>query len=326
MDSSYTYDKHSERYFITKCASIKALRQCVDTGIWACRERVNPPQPHEVLSSAFRQSAVILIFSVNNCHGWHGYSRMITETKLATKAKVPKDLANKANIQKDLASKTNIPKDLTCMHCQYSEKGTFLFGEESNTSTITVRCDAYKSLEKEKAGSETFNALTEDFEICRCGSRISLFDVTEKIVARSAEEKYGGSQSAYETWHYFNIKWEKQFIEKFGEACVSFVATKDTQLPDGSLLNKSRNWQELPADTGMNICRLIDEQWENLEVHRKNLEAVQVAARQSPFLGKDIVSGSDNDSAHYWKLVIEKVEQKLGKVHLACPFGSQRYV
>ena len=65
------------QYFIAKVASIPALQRCAETSLWACRDRLNPPHPRTVLSEAFKKSTVILIFSVNNCHGWHGYAEMV---------------------------------------------------------------------------------------------------------------------------------------------------------------------------------------------------------------------------------------------------------
>ena len=64
-------------YFIAKVASVHDLQRCSETNIWACRDRLNPPHPRTVLSAALEKSTVILIFSVNNCHGWHGYAEML---------------------------------------------------------------------------------------------------------------------------------------------------------------------------------------------------------------------------------------------------------
>lgn len=60
-------------YFVVKCTSIKHLQICIDSGVWAFRMRLNPPQPSELLETAHRKGRVILIFSVNNQHGWHGF-------------------------------------------------------------------------------------------------------------------------------------------------------------------------------------------------------------------------------------------------------------
>ncbi|XP_052064767.1 uncharacterized protein LOC127704668 [Mytilus californianus] len=75
--------KDKIRYFIAKCANIKSLQTCINNSRWACRDRVTSPiQPREILSSAFQTSIVIIIFSVNNCHGWHGYVTMQSEPKI----------------------------------------------------------------------------------------------------------------------------------------------------------------------------------------------------------------------------------------------------
>ena len=76
------------RYFVAKVASIPALQRCAETNMWACRDRLNPPHPRTVLSSALEKFRVILIFSVNNCHGWHGYAEMIGPPKLNEEQKL----------------------------------------------------------------------------------------------------------------------------------------------------------------------------------------------------------------------------------------------
>ena len=69
-----------KKYFIAKCHNLQALKTCQHTNVWACRDRTLPPQPKELLMQAFMScDEVILVFSVNNCHGWHGYASMLTE-------------------------------------------------------------------------------------------------------------------------------------------------------------------------------------------------------------------------------------------------------
>ena len=71
-------EKQRGRYFVAKVATIQDFRRCSETNKWACRDRSSPPQPAEILKEAFTQGPVILVFSVNNCHGWHGYAEMIS--------------------------------------------------------------------------------------------------------------------------------------------------------------------------------------------------------------------------------------------------------
>lgn len=66
------------QYFVVKCANFPSLKTCIRSEKWACKDRVNPPHPREVLTRALENGKVVLIFSVNNCHGWHGYAEMLT--------------------------------------------------------------------------------------------------------------------------------------------------------------------------------------------------------------------------------------------------------
>ena len=71
-------------YFIAKCGSVDSLRRCVKTCKWASRVRSIGLQPHLVLTEALSKGQVILIFSVNNCHGWHGYCYMKSQPKASS--------------------------------------------------------------------------------------------------------------------------------------------------------------------------------------------------------------------------------------------------
>lgn len=74
------------RYFVAKCDNIDRLEAASRTCIWACCDRKTNPQPRDVLHSAMLDGDVILVFSVNNCHGWHGYAQMITSPNGSTSA------------------------------------------------------------------------------------------------------------------------------------------------------------------------------------------------------------------------------------------------
>jgi len=65
-------------YFVAKCKHISNLYEAMRTCVWACARRLHPPQPCQVLSEAFASGRAVLVFSVNNSHGWHGYAKMIT--------------------------------------------------------------------------------------------------------------------------------------------------------------------------------------------------------------------------------------------------------
>ncbi|XP_064635683.1 uncharacterized protein LOC135492900 [Lineus longissimus] len=66
-----------KKYFVAKCATLESLKMALETGMWACGDRKMPPQPSVYLDAAFKDcDEVILLFSVNNQHGWHGYAAM----------------------------------------------------------------------------------------------------------------------------------------------------------------------------------------------------------------------------------------------------------
>ena len=66
------------RYFISKCMNFTSLRTAKNTSKWACSDRKVGPQPKDFLSEALKQQPVVLVYSVNNCRGWHGYASMLT--------------------------------------------------------------------------------------------------------------------------------------------------------------------------------------------------------------------------------------------------------
>ena len=69
-------------YFVVKCNTIDDLETCIKTGRWACRKRLQPPHPRDLLCEAHRKGRVILIFSVTKNHGWHGYCDSELQTSI----------------------------------------------------------------------------------------------------------------------------------------------------------------------------------------------------------------------------------------------------
>lgn len=226
------------RYFVVKCASVDALRRCVNAGKWACRERNNPPQPHEFLTTAFKQGPVTFLFSVNNCHGWHGFCHMITPP-------------------------------------------------------IKYSCDD-EYHDKENDGHSR-HAYSPD------------------------------KSQPTDIWHHFTVKWQTQLITEFGERCLPSLDTQDFLLPDGTPLNKARGWHEMSADVGNHICHLLDKYHADLVDQRLQKKEEKLAAQPLPFLETEVGVEDHGATEQYWRYVVEKVERELGNVHLACPFGSQRY-
>lgn len=124
-------------------------------------------------------------------------------------------------------------------------------------------------------------------------------------------------------WHYFDVEWIVNFSE-FGEQCLSSKLTEDlTCVENGKekLVNKCRNWQEIDTNTGKRLCDLISEFHTQLKT--KQLEKVK---QQKDNLPPPFCEITDEVSVQEtWQKIVGKVEKELGKVILACPFGSQRY-
>ena len=67
------------RYFITKCDTFENLITCQESKIWAVsKHEKTTKQPRDRLLSAYNDSKVVIIFSVNGSKGWQGYTRLLT--------------------------------------------------------------------------------------------------------------------------------------------------------------------------------------------------------------------------------------------------------
>lgn len=235
------------RYFIAKCANIQSLQTCINNSRWACKDRVtSPPHPREMLSSAFQNSdMVIIIFSVNNCHGWHGYMKMLSPPSLEQ---------NKSECNENSTSHT--------------------LGE---------------------------------------GDLVEKDNLTKNSLVKNNDES---------PWCYFNVKWVTEYMSGFGEQCLPFQKTTSLYCVDNTPLNKARNWNEVDSSTGQQVCTLMDEHYEKLQRKRQEKIKLQESKLPPPFMKP--VCNIDNFSEN-WSRLVKKVENELGPVLLACPFGSQRY-
>ena len=160
-------------------------------------------------------------------------------------------------------------------------------------------------------------------------SQIHNINPSGKISANNQNPSYDSKPSSdtrTSTWHYFEVKWRTEFISSFGEMCLPCSKTAHLLLPDGSPLNKARNWQEVSADVGAEVCALVDKMYFSLVEKRRKQEEAKLAAKPLPFIQADRDLDVQEDSERYWRCIMEKVERELGCVHLACPFGSQRSV
>jgi len=146
---------------------------------------------------------------------------------------------------------------------------------------------------------------------------------------RADTQEDGGEGNHYENasdheWHYFDVEWLVNFLE-FGEQCVSFALTEDiTCCEHGNIIsvNKSRNWQKIDSSAGQVICELIQNQFKWLcSKQQEKLEKQQEKLQDSFYKTNDTTIST----VDMWERIVGKVEAELGKVVLACPFGSQRY-
>ncbi|KAL3842076.1 hypothetical protein ACJMK2_020141 [Sinanodonta woodiana] len=266
------------RFFIAKCTNIQSLKKCVNTCEWACKDRDKPPHPKDILNEAFTSGKVTIIFSVNNCHGWHGYVEMIgpAEKQMGENCVMSKSISdhplrnNKDHTHNDIES----------------------FTTESNFLTSdTVSLPADELIQTKTLIQDPENRTCDQF---------------------SVQENH---------WYYFPVRWQVNFIHEFGEQCLPSKETDNLVAVDGTPINKARNWQEVSPDVGQKMCFLIDNHYKFL-YDKRNLKLQQsLEKKPDPFYRAQ----SGEVEEQMWKKVVDKVERELGKVHLACPFGSQRY-
>lgn len=145
-------------------------------------------------------------------------------------------------------------------------------------------------------------------------------DEVGESLAKNGFDQTEKSTCLVDHWHYFKVKWITVFAQDFGEQCLSSKYTED-MLIDSGPLNKSRNWQEIPQTIGQNLCSLMDKFYAELREKRELKLKEELERIPPPFYdSQETVSGDDT-----WKTIVNKVEEDLGKIILACPFGSQRY-
>lgn len=277
------------RYFIAKCANIGSLQTCIKNKQWACKDRVtSPEQPRVILSSAFDDSVkVIIIFSVNNCHGWHGYTEMETKPCLRSEGSTEK----------------------ICGECSTCTLGSCEFMSHDCDNNRTCKCTCNQqcvALETNSNGDSK--------------SELSFITSHENAGQRNhSKDNIHGD----DPWYYFNVKWITEFHSKFGEKCLPFQKTVDLCCIDKTPLNKARNWNELDEASGQTICQLINEHYKKLESKHQEKIKMQESKLPPPFVKNEAVHDVSN-FVDNWDLLLKRVESELGTVILACPFGSQR--
>ena len=368
--STQQADLHA-RYFVAKCGGIDSLRRCVASKTWASRERVLPPQPDETLTTALNQGPVILLFSVNNCHGWHGYCHMMSppkhsvtgaalvveeelvrhqqqnlgedldaESACASAAELMKGRDSESDVvttasggdvektaEEEAGDSNSARFDSSVFAAKISsdcpEKATTLNELEQFSPVSTYHIKSVMNKDVPATPSEKINSPTQIL------SQIHNINPSGKISANNQNPSYDSKPSSdtrTSTWHYFEVQWRTEFISSFGEKCLPSSKTAHLLLPDGSPLNKARNWQEVSADVGAEVCALVDEMYFSLVEKRRKQEEAKLAAKPLPFIQAEGDLDVQEDSEQYWRCIVEKVERELGCVHLACPFGSQRSV
>ncbi|CAL1543502.1 unnamed protein product [Lymnaea stagnalis] len=261
MSLSLESPVYEATYFISKCINLDGLDQCIKTCVWACRDHSNSPHPREILSSAHHKGPVILIFSVNNQHGWHGYCESLFNESPRTSSSYP-------------TSNGTPPQEVGFI----SSQGISKFGGNDNA------------------------------------------DSAQPTLCNKAEYFFRDKNS----WHHFNVRWLKHFLTFNKQACLKFEHTQHLLLPDGTPVNNSRNWQLVEERVGRELCELIDEHHQKLSIYKQLKEEEKLGRNEESFF-KEEAATLGTEVCGGWTAVIRKVERDLGKVHLACPFGSQRY-
>ncbi|XP_045175397.2 uncharacterized protein LOC123536344 isoform X2 [Mercenaria mercenaria] len=287
-------EKVQKRYFIAKVNNFPSLRRAVQTSQWACAFRTTPPQPQDILTQAYTQGTVIIIFSVSNCHGWHGYAEMLNVPGEASKRTEGTAEASRKAQSSCNTSKEIINADTTA---QRAEDVNNYISEHSES--ISVSQDSESSQIDVNTGSE---------------SKISHPKFEYKNLPGKSSE-----------FLYFDINWKLNY-QDFGEQCLNSKMTEDLYCIENLTgnkiqVNKCRNWQEVESEVGVVMCEKMQELYDNLCKKRDEKKLKEVECLAEPFYKETKVLTVQET----WMKIVTQVEQELGKVLLACPFGSQRY-
>jgi len=280
------------RYFVTKCASFSSLQNANQTNIWACSDRQHDPQPRHVLNSAMSDGPVVLIFSVNNCHGWHGYATMMDSPGSAKKS-MNEHSDNEMGVEENIRPTV----------------GTVVKTQVDKYANIVTR-EKIAQLRSCHGNTDTQN---EPIHIDNVGDNVSTQYTTEHDC-----QTVNAVSERSQTWHCFPIKWHRLFLCDHGEQCVSFPQTLHLTTTDGTPVNKARNMEEICCADGKALCDLIDAHYRKLDEVKQQKHDKKTAKKPAAFF-----QPSSTDVNVIWKELLEKVET-LGKVLIACPFGSQR--
>ncbi|KAH9493083.1 hypothetical protein Btru_022770 [Bulinus truncatus] len=264
-------------YFICKCKNLESLQQCIETGVWACQDRISPPHPEDLLTNAHEKGSVILIYSVNNQHGWHGYAQSMYNLSLD-------EIEN------------NEHKAVCCTNDTISSTITSQITTDPTQATISVTGENFK--QQQPADIEEENKLTFS---------------NENLNFNNASKKY----------HFFRILWLKHFLKYNRQECLHFKSTDNLLLFDGTPVNKARNWQQVNEDIGKKICTLIDQHYDHLNLMQELKKEARLSLNNESFFKHEEAKITLENTG--WNYAVEKVKKELGKVHLVCPFGSQRY-
>ena len=120
-------------------------------------------------------------------------------------------------------------------------------------------------------------------------------------------------------WQRFGIEWLQLYLRDHGEQCLPSIETDDLLCSDGQAVNKARNFQEVVTSVGDLMCQRIDEHYGQLTVKKRKKLEEQQEKLPAPFFQP----GMENDPLVIWEKLVHKVSG-MGKVLLACAFGSQR--
>jgi hypothetical protein len=264
--------KVKSRYFIAKVNSFPSLKQAVQSGQWACADRATPPHPRKILTQALSQGKVYIVFSVSNCHGWHGYAEML-------------------NIPGEAAKRTEETVKIS----------------QNHKDVKTIKDSQNKSLSDSKESCLTVaNSFTNtDPSLLNCEDSNSVKKLPE--------------------FYYFDIDWRLNYLE-FGELCLNSKMTEELKCienPGGKTIcvNKCRNWQEVSIEVGESLCGKMKDMYNDLCKKRDEKKKREAELHVEPFYKETKILTVQET----WMKIVTQVERDLGKVLLACPFGSQRY-
>jgi hypothetical protein len=143
----------------------------------------------------------------------------------------------------------------------------------------------------------------------------------------SISECYSNAFAALDgkSWHTFSVRWCRLYMHEFRpDQCLPFSMTEQLLCADGvTPANSARNLEELRPTCGTSLCQLIDDYFTQLSLERQMKTKQKRDIQKSRAFFRPPQLGDFGDQQLIWSELTSQVGA-LGKVLLACAYGSQR--